>query len=135
MKVQIISAKKTIFEREEINCISLNTTSGFISVYPGHKELISRIDDGVILITGSEEESYFAAIDGLVYISNDNIKILVGNAISAEEIDEQASLKAREEAEIMLRNTNLEATEIAFLEAIVRRENTKINIARLSRGR
>lgn len=134
MNLEIISAKKTIFESNKVDSVSIQTTSGVITVYPGHKELITRISHGEIEVD-ADSKLYFAADDGVAYISNDNIKILVGFAIPADEIDEDASLKAKQEAERMLQSPNLEASEIAYLEAVIARENTKINIAKLYRRR
>lgn len=134
MNLEIISAKKTIFESNKVDSVSMQTSSGLITIYPGHKELITRISNGEIEVI-SDNKLYFAADDGVAYISDDNIKILVGFAISADEIDEDASLKAKQEAEKMLLVPALEASEIAYLEAVIARENTKINIAKLYRRR
>lgn len=134
MNLEIISAKKTIFKSDIVTSISLQTTSGYVSIYPGHQELITRISNGEIEVN-TDRLSYFAVDDGIAYISNDNIKILVGFAISAEDIDEEASVKAKQDAEKMLQAPSLEASEIAYLEAVIARENTKINIAKLYRRR
>lgn len=135
MILEIISAKKTIFKGENVECVSVQTTSGYISIYSGHQDLVSRITEGIIEVE-SVDQKFFAAHDGVLYVTKNSIKILVGFAILVDDIDEESSLLAKQEAENMLINSGtLEASEIAYLEAVISRENTKINIAKLYRRR
>jgi len=130
MQVEIISVKNLVLSTVA-NCVSLFTKSGYVSIYPEHMNMIGRIDIGEIEVELDNESLFFVGIEGVYSVQENLVKILVSEAISIEEIDEERSLRARAEAESMLLNDDLEDQEIALLEALIRRESSMIDILKL----
>src|SRR6478609_1922082 len=76
---------------EEVYEVTIPTTSGEISVFPGHETLVTVATDGALYVrhkrsdTDNEREVY-AINGGVVQISPELVRILVDEAEGADEL-------------------------------------------------
>ena len=117
LKFKIVTPERTVYS-EEVNQVTLPTEEGEITILPNHESLIGIIVPGEIIIKkNSSGELHFLAVStGFVEIDNNEVKVFADTAERAEELDEEAILRAKQEAEDMLKNRKF-ASEVAFADA------------------
>ncbi len=137
MKVLILTKTSKVYENLEVDCISLNTSSGYISIYPDHTNMITKIDEGLIEIEFQNDVLKFYAEDGLVMIENDNITILVSDAINIDNMDEGTLTVAYNEIieKLQQKDSTVDQDEnySTELETILRRLDVKLDLCRLKK--
>ena len=80
--------------------VVLNGQMGELGIYPRHAPLMTEIDPGPIrVILPDGEESVFFAGGGILEVMPHLVTVLADTAIRADDIDEAAAIRAREEAE------------------------------------
>ena len=76
-----------------------------LGIAPKHAPLITRLKPGkVVVTTASGEQLDFAISGGILEVQPQVVTVLVDTAIRAQDIDEAAVRKAKEEAERLLAN-------------------------------
>ncbi|OGK13852.1 ATP synthase F1 subunit epsilon [Candidatus Roizmanbacteria bacterium RIFCSPHIGHO2_01_FULL_38_15] len=119
MILKIITPTKKVVDREVIS-VTAPSVDGEITILPGHANLFSLLDDGIITIKDNKEEEYMAIGGGYLETDGSEIQILVSRAYNQDEIDEKLTEKALAEAKEILKegHDRQERTEAA---ALVRR--------------
>ena len=108
--LQIITPEKIVFD-DEVDQVTLPTTTGEITVLPNHIPLITSIEPGELIYKKSQKFTRMAAGFGFAQISAQNAKILVDLAAPEEELEEKAIEEARKKAEEALKQKHLLAEE------------------------
>ena len=103
LKVEIVSAEKQIFSGDASMVIA-SAQMGEVGIAPGHTPFITRIKPGEVHVRASDDGD---ALDiyvsgGLLEVQPDSVTILADTAMRADDIDEAAAQKAKEEAEASL---------------------------------
>lgn len=98
MYLQVITPRKIVIEKE-VDAVILPTVSGEITVLPKHAHLVSLLEEGVITMKVDKSEEYLAIGGGYVETDGRHIQILVSRAYNQDEINEEISRKAIEEAQ------------------------------------
>ena len=109
IRCDIVSAEQEIFHGEA----TLVVATGELGIAPRHAPLITRLKPGKVVVTlpdGSQLD--FAISGGILEVQPQVVTVLADTAIRAEDIDEAAVRKAKEEAERVLANRS-EAMEVA----------------------
>lgn len=121
---EIVSAEKAIFSGQ-ITMIIAPGVEGELGIVAGHTPLLTRIRPGTLrVLNDSEEEQVFFVSGGYLEVQPGVVTVLADTAQRADDIDEAAAERAREEAEKMLENREgefdytLVATQLA--EAVAR---------------
>ena len=111
MQCEIVSAEKEIFSGR-ITKLSAVGTIGELGILPGHAPLLTGVRPGPIHLSveGGEEEIFFAS-GGFLEVQPGMVTVLADTAIRADDIDEAAAAKAKDEAEKALEEN---ATEFDF---------------------
>lgn len=140
LKLKILGPDKTVFSNSEVDCVSLPTSKGIVSIYPNHATLISLIQTGEIEIEFENEKVFLAVSGGLLKVLPDNqVEILVDTAERAEEIDLERAEMARARAEKLLEqqkdNTHLDELEIMQIQAKIERNVARINLGKRTKTR
>lgn len=129
---KIVTPEKVVYS-ERVSQVSLPTKEGEITVLPDHESLIGIIVPGEICVKHNHEGEYhFLAVStGFVEIDQNEVKVFADTAERPEELDEAAVLKAKAEAERILRDKAF-ASEIAFADAEshLRRELARLRVLR-----
>ena len=128
--VDIVSAEKEIFSGEAV-IVFAPAILGEVGIAPGHTPLVTQLAPGEVRIkqANGEEEGFYVS-GGMLEVQPDVVTVLSDTAMRAEDLDEAAVLKAREEAERELhdRDANIDyamalaknAEAVAQLQAIRR---------------
>ncbi|WP_115000005.1 F0F1 ATP synthase subunit epsilon [Xanthomonas campestris] len=104
IRCDIVSAEQEIF-RGEATLVVATGELGELGIAPKHAPLITRLKPGkVVVTTASGEQLDFAISGGILEVQPQVVTVLVDTAIRAQDIDEAAVCKAKEEAERLLAN-------------------------------
>ncbi|PKV14421.1 F0F1 ATP synthase subunit epsilon [Xanthomonas prunicola] len=104
IRCDIVSAEKEIFHGEATLVVATGEL-GELGIAPKHAPLITRLKPGkVVVTTASGEHLDFAISGGILEVQPQVVTILVDTAVRAQDIDEAAVRKVKEEAERLLAN-------------------------------
>ena len=112
----IVSAQKEIFSGR-VTALIVSGGSGELGIYPRHTPLMTTLKPGPVrVVLADGEEAVFFIGGGLLEVMPHLVTVLADTAIRADDIDEAAAIKAREEAERALQDRTGEM-EIAEAQA------------------
>lgn len=97
--IDIVSAEREIFSGEA-EMVFAPAIMGEIGVAPGHASLVTRLAPGEVRVKhldGTEQGFYVSG--GMLEVQPKIVTVLSDTAVRAEDLDEAAVLKAKEEAE------------------------------------
>ncbi len=100
--VDIVSAEQEIFSGEA-EMIFAPAQLGEMGIAPGHTPLVTQLGPGEVRVkhVGGEEEGFYVS-GGLLEVQPKVVTVLSDTAVRAEDLDEAAVMKAKEEAERQL---------------------------------
>ena len=112
IRCDIVSAEAEIF-RGEATMVVVTGEVGELGIAPRHAPLITRLKPGKVVVTQANGEKLdFAIGGGILEVQPQVVTILADTAIRADEIDEAAVRKVKEEAERVLAGRG-EAMDVA----------------------
>lgn len=115
-RCDIVSAEQEIFQGEATLVVATGEV-GELGIAARHTPLITRLKPGKVIVTlPGGEKLDFAISGGILEVQPDVVTVLADTAIRAEDIDEEAVRKAKEEAERILANRD-EPMELAEAQA------------------
>ena len=122
---------------EQVYEVILPTTSGEISVFPGHESLVTMADSGVVAVRRKKSDpdsalEYFATSGGVIEIDPDRVRILVDEADSSDDIIEAESEKALQRA-LKMRDNASDQVELEKATQLIDRHRTRLKVAGLRR--
>ena len=131
LQFKIATPERVVYE-DEINQVSIPTTSGEVTILPNHIPLVSVIKSGEIKIVDKDGEHVLAIAGGFLEVRDDNeIIILADNAERAEEIDIEKAEEARARAQKEIEEAKGEEnTDFAKLQAVLDREMNRIRVGK-----
>ena len=132
IKFKIATAERVVYE-DLIDQLSLPTPMGEITILPHHIHLISSVSPGEIVVKKEKEEVYIAISEGFVEVTRNNVIILADTAERAEEIDMARAEEAKERAEKLLEEKQVDAVEYAALSARIEKEFARMKVFRKRR--
>ena len=116
IRCDIVSAVEEFF-RGDVTLVVATGEMGELGIAPRHAPLITRLKPGKLVLTLADGERLDIVVSGgILEVQPQVVTILADTAIRAENIDELAVQKAKEEAERVLANRG-EAMEIAEAQA------------------
>ncbi len=124
LALEIITPDGVVWRNDNVESITLPTTSGEIQILAGHIPLITMLEAGGVgaVINGREED---IAIDkGYARIMGDTVSVLTEAAVDVEHLDmgdiEKARAQALKAVEDAKKNRVVDDEEIEQLEAVAR---------------
>lgn len=131
LKFTIVTPERTVLS-EEIDSLTCPTTTGQITVLPGHVPLISSLQAGELGAKINGKQEYYAVSGGFVEVRPGNeVVILADTAEHATEIDTQRAEEAKKRAEESMKNaTRLSEEEYAALAAQLQKSLARIKVSR-----
>ena len=99
IQVDIVSAEKEIFSGE-VAMVFAPAALGEVGIAPGHTPMVTSLTAGEVrikLADGTEDSYYISG--GMLEVQPKIVTVLSDTALRAEDLDEAAILKAKEEAE------------------------------------
>lgn len=123
IRCDIVSAEAEIFSGEATLVVATGEV-GELGIAPRHAPLITRLKPGkVVVTTASGEQLDFAIGGGILEVQPNLVTVLADTAIRADDIDEAAVRKAKEEAERLLAGrgdaVDVEEAQRQLAEAVV----------------
>ena len=116
IRCDIVSAEEEIFSGDVVMVVATGEM-GELGIAPRHAPLITRLKPGKLVLTKADGEKLDIVVSGgILEVQPQVITILADTAIRAQDIDELAVVKAKEEAERVLSNRG-EAMEVAEAQA------------------
>jgi F-type H+-transporting ATPase subunit epsilon len=112
IRCDIVSAEQEIFHGV-VEMVIATGEMGELGIAPRHAPLITRLKPGQVrVILPGGEEQFFYVSGGILEVQPQVVSILTDTAMRADDLDEAAAKKAKEEAERALANRS-EAMDIA----------------------
>lgn len=97
--VDIVSAEHEIYSGEA-EMVFAPAEMGEVGIAPGHAPLVTKMSPGEVRVKDHQgNESAFYVSGGLLEVQPKVVTVLSDTALRAEDLDEAAILKAKEEAE------------------------------------
>ena len=95
----IVSAQEEIFSGEA-SMVFATGTVGELGITPRHAPLITRLKPGPVRVQQADgEEAFFFVGGGILEVMPHIVTILADTAVRADDLDEAAAVRAKEEAE------------------------------------
>jgi len=118
--LEIVTPEEKVYE-QTVDTVVLPTTSGEISILPGHIPLVTELDPGELQVSVDNKTEMLVVGRGFARIEGDRVSVLAESAIEENEIDESAVQAALERAQKALEDpTELNAAEVDQLEGAMR---------------
>lgn len=124
--LKVMCPDRTFFEGEA-DMVEMNTTEGYIGVYPGHIPIATVLAPGILVIHNNGDTRRAALHSGFARISRNDIMILAEVAEWPDEIDLNRAEEARVRAERRLSGSE-SGIDIKRAEAALKRSLTRISI-------
>jgi F-type H+-transporting ATPase subunit epsilon len=109
------------------SCLSVTAPAalGELCIRPRHAPLLSRLQTGEVRIrTADDRVAFYFVAGGFLEVSNNVVTILADHSLRSEEIDRQAALQARQQAEALLKTNPVfserDSALIARAEALIK---------------
>lgn len=136
MKFELISLAGSKVN-ESVHEVIVPTIDGEIAIFPDHEALVSVAKPGVISVRrdkhhSDEQLEYYAISGGVIEIANNQVRVLVDDAESGEEIVESESRAALERA-MKLRDQATNQVELEKAHQLVDRHAVRLKVADLHR--
>ncbi len=131
-KLQLtIATPSRVVYSDQVDQITLTTTSGEITILPKHVPLISHLKVGHVMIKKNGKDSYFAIDGGLLEVRHDHsVVVLSSNSEHADEIDLQRAEEAVRQAQEYMKNPEEVGFDYTMLQKKMAREQNRAKIAR-----
>ena len=113
IQCDIVSARESIFSGKVRMCIATGT-AGELGITPRHTPLMTTLKPGPVrVILPDGEEIVFVAGGGILEVMPHLVTVLADMVIRADHLDEAAAIRAKEEAERVLKThtSKMEFTE------------------------
>ncbi|WP_017444074.1 F0F1 ATP synthase subunit epsilon [Gayadomonas joobiniege] len=115
-QLDVVSAEDKIFSGL-VESIRITGFEGELGIQPGHAPLITPIKPGMVRLVkqfGEEELVYLSG--GILEVQPTGVIVLADVAVRAEDLDEQAAIEAKKQAEAHIKdpNSDLDYAEAAM---------------------
>lgn len=129
LTLDIVTQEKRLL-KEPVRQLTVETTSGEITILPGHVPLLTTLPEGLLRYTNQNgQEEVIAVFGGFLELDNQGLcSILADSAIRADDIDTAKVQAAKAAAEQVLENKEKEQ-EYALAEAALRRAAIELKAA------
>jgi len=124
IQVNIVSAEGEIFSGEAEMVIA-PAKMGEVGITPGHAPLLTELRPGELRVqVPDSDELFFYVTGGILEVQPHLVTVLADSALRGEQLNEDAALKAREQAEQALagatKKADLEHARLQLVEAAAR---------------
>jgi F-type H+-transporting ATPase subunit epsilon len=130
IKFKIVTPERTVLH-EDVDSLTCPTSTGQITILPGHAPLISNLAYGELIAKVNGQPQYIAVSGGFVEVRpGGEVIILADTAEHAEEIDEDRARAAREKAKAAMSSAStFSKEEYATLAATIEKNFARLKVA------
>ena len=102
--VDIVTPQTRLVEGASAFSVKVPAMVGATEILPGHTELLTLLETGVVTLQLDGRTRNFAISQGFAEIHNDRVLILVETAEESKDIDRERAKRAQKKAEEMLQS-------------------------------
>lgn len=113
MNLKLITPEKIVIE-EEIDQVTVPTSSGQITILPKHVNLVTQVIPGEMITKYKGKETYLAITSGFLEVQNDEVSVLLDYAVRAEHIEVEKAIEAQKRAEAAMKKAQETASDRDF---------------------
>ncbi len=132
MILELVTPEKIVLS-EEVDEVTVPTTTGEITVLPKHVGLVTQVSPGELIVRKSGKVEHFAITGGILEVSKEKIVILGEHAIRADDIEIAKAEEAKRKAEQRMKE-RVSEEDFATIEADLRRSLLELKVARKRRS-
>jgi F-type H+-transporting ATPase subunit epsilon len=125
--LELVTPDKLAFSGP-IEEVTIPGTEGEFGVLRGHASLLSSIEIGALSYTKDGKKTRYAVNTGYAEILPSKVTVLVESAESADTIDKDRALKAKEAAEGKLAKLDKDDPEYGLVKAALTRAETRLKV-------
>jgi F-type H+-transporting ATPase subunit epsilon len=134
IRLEIITPDQTVFDGT-VDAVTLPSADGEITVLENHIPLITTLMPGPVLVRQGETEQVYAVARGMIEVDGKTVRILSDIADRADDLEEEAAERARQEAERVMADKRNDAAAFAEASAIMDRELARVRTVRRRHSR
>jgi len=122
MHIQITTPEKIVLN-EDVDSVTIPTTTGEITVLPHHIPLVSQIAPGILVMKKGGKEEDFVLQGGFVQVTEKEILILADYAVAGKDVSVAQAEDAKKRAERAMKekanDRDFALAELEFKRAIL----------------
>ena len=99
LKLSVVTAERTVLEREDEQRLIVPTTEGQITLLPSHAALMASLDIGEMIAVVDGRQDPIVVHGGFIQVLRDEVSVLADAAEHVDEIDETRAEAARQRAQ------------------------------------
>ncbi|WP_394238572.1 F0F1 ATP synthase subunit epsilon [Niallia oryzisoli] len=127
IKVSVVTPDGPVYE-SDVEMISTKAQSGELGILPGHIPMVAPLQIGSVRLKNGGNTEFVAVTGGLLEVRPDQVTILAQAAETAEHIDLERALKAKERAEHRLNEVKQSNVDFKRAELALKRAINRINV-------
>lgn len=127
MRVEVLAPEGTVCAMAATD-VTVPTTTGEITVMPGHVPLFTRLSEGEVIIRGGSEATYVGITGGFLELSHDTVTILADFAVKSDTVVAARAEEAKRKAEEAMR-AKKETTGFLMAEQDLKKSILQLKIA------
>jgi len=128
IKVNIVTPDGPVYE-SDVEMVIARATSGELGILPGHIPLVAPLKISVVRLKNAGKYELIAVSGGFLEVRPDQITILAQSAETAEHIDVERALRAKERAERRLIAQQQEHIDFKRAELALQRAVNRIGVS------
>lgn len=129
LHLTIVTQEKELLSTE-IDSLTAMTTTGEVTILPGHIPLMTKLSDTELIYRIKGKEESFAVTGGFLNVEpNNTIVVLADSAVRSDEINEARALEARKKAEETMQKEKTSKTEMFIAEGELRKAILELKVA------
>jgi F-type H+-transporting ATPase subunit epsilon len=129
LHLTIVTQEKELLS-EEVDSITTMTTSGEVTILPGHIPLMSKLTDTEFIYRIKGQTKGLAITGGFLNVEpNNKVIVLADSAVRSEEINEAKAEEARKKAHEAMQGEKVSKTDMLIAEASLRKAMLELKVA------
>jgi len=129
IKVSVVTPDGPVYE-SDVEMISTKAQSGELGILPGHIPMVAPLQIGSVRLKNGGNTEFVAVTGGLLEVRPDQVTILAQAAETAEDIDLDRAMQAKQRAEQRLNESKQTNVDFQRAELALKRAMNRINVSR-----
>ncbi|MBF7016579.1 F0F1 ATP synthase subunit epsilon [Staphylococcus durrellii] len=130
LSLNIVTPNGSVYDREDVELVVLQTTAGEIGVMYGHIPTVAALKTGYVKINFDNGSEFIAVSEGFVEIRQHKLSIIVQTAEAAKDIDVERAQSAKTKAEEHI-NSEQDRGDVHRAERALERANNRLYVSSL----
>ena len=129
IKVNVVTPDGPVYE-SDVEMVIAKAQSGELGILPGHIPLVAPLEIGAVRLKKGGNTDFVAVSGGLLEVRPEEVTILAQAAETAEDIDVNRALKAKERAEQRLQEQKQDNVDFKRAELALQRAVNRITVSK-----